>query len=179
MPDKDENVDQGKDKDNEKDRSNDKALVFDDWLKEQQDPVKTMLDGHTKGLKSALDGERDARKDLEKQVRELAAKSEKGSEAEAKLTALADEMSEADRKADFYEEAHKAGVTNLKLAYLAAVQDELFDRRGRVNFEGLKKSCPELFGVAKPPPADGGAGREGDEPAHTSMNEFIRKGAGR
>jgi len=152
--------------------------VFDNWLDEQPDPVKNMLDGHTKGLKSALDSERDARKDLEKQVRDLADKSEKGSEAETKLTQLADQISEADQKADFYEAAHAAGVTNLKLAYLVATQDELFDRKGAVNFSSMKDSYPELFGGTKLPDGDAGSGRNG-QPDAKNMNDFIRKSAGR
>ena len=161
------------------DQGNNQELVFDNWLDEQPDPVKKMLDGHTKGLKSALDSERESRKTLEKQLREMATKAEKGSDAETKLTQLADQISEADQKADFYEAAHAVGVTNLKLAYMVAVQDELFDRKGRVNFSSMKESYPELFGGKKLPDGSAGDGRDDGTPGAKNMNDFIRKSAGR
>ena len=164
---------------NEVERGDEQALVFEDWVKEQDEPVKNMLDGHTKGLKSALVSERENRKSLEKQLRELATKAEKGSEAEQRLTQLADELTEESRRADFNEAAHAAGVTNLKLAYLAAIKDDLFDRKGEVNFEGLKKVYPELFGGRKLPRGDAGTGRENGQPASADMNQFIRRSAGR
>lgn len=155
-------------------------LTFDGWLGEQPEEVKALLDGHTEGLKSALKSERGSRKDLEKQLRDLAAKAEKGSEAQKELAGIADKLGEADRKADFYEAAHAAGVTNLKLAYVVASQDEMFDRRGRVNFDTLKTQYPELFGV-KPAPTKGNAGSgTNTEPTPAeNMNTFIRRSAGR
>ena len=154
-------------------------LVYADWLKDQPEEVTTMLDGHISGLKSALDSERESRKDLEKKVRDLAAKAEKDSDTQKQLVELADRMTETDRRAEFYEEAHQAGVTNLKLAYTVAVQDEMFDRRGRVNFETMKGSYPELFGEAKPPPGNAGSGADNQQPASKTMNDFIRVAAGR
>ena len=157
----------------------DKQLVFDSWLGSQDKKVQEMLDGHIKGLKSALNDERTGRKELEKQLRELAGKAEKGSEAEKKLLEMADKQAEADRRTDFYDAAHAAGVSNLKLAYLAAVQDDLFDKRGLVNFEEMKKGYPELFGE-KPKPkgnAGSGTGDEGNLGGKTDMDDFIRSRA--
>jgi len=156
------------------------TLEYESWIKEQPEPVKTLLDGHVRGLKSALDSERESRKDLDKQVRELAGKAEKGSDAEKKLTELANQISEADQRTDFYEDAHRSGVTNLKLAYLVAKQENLFDRKGRVDFEGLKKEYPELFGSkAKAAEGNAGNGTNNGQPASRSMNDFIRAAAGR
>ena len=155
--------------------------TFETWLEAQAPEVKTLLDTHTQGLKSALDSERGTRKDMEKQLRDLAGKAEKGSEAQTELTKVADGLAEADRKTDFYEAAHAAGVNNLKLAYTVAVQDEMFDRRGGVNFEALKAAYPQLFGgTPAAPPGNAGAGTGTQPPAPKSgMNEFIRRQAGR
>jgi hypothetical protein len=154
--------------------------VYEDWFKGQPEEVRSMLETHTKGLKTALDSERAGRSELEKKLRELAAKSEKDSEAQKKLTEMADQMGEADRKADFYEAAHSAGVTNLKLAFIVASQEGLFDKRGQVNFEVMKTSFPELFGAAKKTTtANAGDGTGTNQPAHAGMNEFIRAAAGR
>ena len=121
----------------------------------------------------------------------MAGKAEKGSEAEAQLTKLADTLAEqerksaeglaeAERRAVFYEAAHAAGITNLKLAYTVALQDEMFDKRGAVNFEALKAQYPELFG-GKPstPSGHAGAGTGSPPPAQADMNAFIRGSAGR
>ena len=139
-----------------------------------------MLDGHTKGLKSALDSERETRKGFEKQVRDLATKAEKGSEAEKQLTALAEQISTADRKASFYEEAHTAGVTNLKLAFVVASTDEMFDKKGNVNFVDLKAKYPELFGSKKAPKGNAGDGTD-EAPVNAGdvMNQRIRRQSGR
>jgi len=157
----------------------DPPRAFEAWVKDQPENVRTMLDGHTKGLKSALDGERDARKKLEKDLRDLAGKAEKDSDAQKKLTEMADQMGEADRRADFYEAAHAAGVSNLKLAYTVAVQDEMFDRKGNVNFEEMKKAYPELFGGATKKPAGNAGEGNNNQPQGKGMNDFIRRAAGR
>ena len=154
-------------------------LQFEAWVKEQKPEVTAMLEGHIKGLKSALDSERGSRKDLEKQLRDLAKKAEEGSDAQKKLTEMADQISTADRRVDFYEEAHKAGVANLKLAFLVATQDELFDKQGRVSFDGMKKDYPELFGATTKTRGDAGSGTEKKQKASGGMNEFIRRAAGR
>jgi hypothetical protein len=151
-----------------------KPLVYADWLKEQPDEVKSMLGTWEGGLKSALQSEREARGAAEKALRVEAGKAEKGSEAEKKLTELADQMQEADRRAEFYDDAHRAGVTNLKLAYLSAVADERFDKRGRVNFDEMKKDYPELFGSRKPPEGNAGAGTGSSPNGKPSMDDFIR-----
>jgi phage antirepressor YoqD-like protein len=155
------------------------SLTFDGWLGEQPDEIKTLLEGHTKGLKSALESERETRKTLEKQVRDLAAKAEKDSDAQKELAGIADQLGEADRKTDFYEAAHAAGVTNLKLAYVVATTDGMFDRRGQVNFETLKQSYPELFGVKQTVKGNAGTGTNTEPPTSGDMNAFIRRAAGR
>ncbi len=156
------------------------GLEYESWLEKQPTEVKGLLEGHVRGLKSALDSEREGRKKLEREIRDLAGKAEKGSQAEAQLTQVADKIAEGDRKAEFYEAAHAAGVTNLKLAYLAAVQEDMFDKHGRVNFEAMRQTYPELFGGAKKPPAGtAGNGTRNAPDGHQGMNDFIRAAAGR
>lgn len=153
-------------------------LTYENWLEKQDDTIKGLLDEHVKGLKSALGSERESRKEMEKQLREMAKKAEAGSEAQTKLTQMADQIQTADRRAEFYDEAHRAGVVNLKLAYLAATQEELFDRNGRVNFDEMKKNYPELFGKTNLPAGNAGAGT-GDQNAAMDMNAKIRRASGR
>jgi len=130
-------------------------------------------------LKTALDSERGTRKDLEKQIRELATKAEKGSDAEQKLTGMADQMALVDRKASFYEEAHAAGIKNLKLAFVVATTDDLFDKKGNVDFVGMKTKYPELFGNKKIASGNAGDGTDEDTNIVFDMNQRIRKQSGR
>jgi hypothetical protein len=154
--------------------------TFETWLEKQDETVKGLLDGHVKGLKTALDSERESRKDLEKQLRDLAKKAETGSDAQTKLTTMADQLAASDRKADFYDAAHKAGVSNLSLAYLAASEKGLIDNKGRVNFDEMKKDFPELFGGKPVPDGNAGSGTEGAPGgAANDMNARIRRAAGR
>lgn len=153
------------------------TLTFDGWLEAQPENVKNLLDSHTKGLKSALESERGSRKDLEKQLRDLAKKAEAGSEAEKQLTALADQQATANQRVEFYEQAHREGVTNLKLAYTVAVSDDLFDKKGNVDFDEMKKSYPELFGQSPRANANAGTGTQKPPNPAQNMNDFIRRKA--
>jgi TolA-binding protein len=151
-------------------------LSFDTWLAAQDANVRGLLDGHTKGLKNALDSERESRKGLEKQLKDLAGKAEKGSELEKQLNDLLTQQQTAQTRAEFYEAAHAAGVSNLKLAYVVASQEGLIDQKGRVNFDEMKKQFPELFGASqKPAPGNAGTGTNNQLSDRTSMDEFIRR----
>jgi ABC-type nitrate/sulfonate/bicarbonate transport system substrate-binding protein len=156
------------------------AVTFDKWIEAQPDDVKTLLDGHIKGLKTALDSERESRKGVEKQLKDLATKAELGSEAQKQLTALADQVQASERRQSFYDEAHSQGVSNLKLAYLAATDAGLIDDKGRVNWEQLKKAFPQLFsGVAGGPPrGNAGDGTSTPPGGKVTMNSIIRRAAG-
>lgn len=151
--------------------------VFDQWIEKQDEGVRTMLDGHVKGLKSALETERENRKSFEKQVKELAQRVEKGSEAEKRLNELSAQIELDQQRMAFYEDAQKQGISNLKAAFTLAQTDQLFDRKGNADFDKLKSAYPELF--KKPVPAgNAGEGAEG-QPATFSMNDAIRRMAGR
>lgn len=154
--------------------------TFDAWLEGQDDATKGLIDGHVKGLKAALGSERDAREKAEEDLRDVASKLEKGSEAQKEVLRLADAVAEGSSKADFYEDAHDAGVTNIKLAYHVATTEKLFDGRGNVNFETLKANYPELFGAkGRKPSGDAGMGTGTQLGKKADMNEAIRAMSGR
>jgi len=157
-----------------------KTLEWKPWHDALPKEAQELVAEREKGLKSALDTERDARKTAEKDLRNVAKKLEEGSEAQQEVLKLADQVAEGTTKADFYEEAHKAGVSNLKLAYHVAITEELIDKRGAVNFEKMKEAYPELFGKKQVPRGDAGEGT-GTAPGgkDISMNAFIRRSAGK
>lgn len=138
-----------------------------------------MYDEHVRGLRSALETERGQRKDLSKQLRDATDDLEEGSQAREALEALQGRLDEAEQRADFSESAVAEGVTNPRLAYLAAQQVEAFDRRGNVDWAALKTQFPELF--RKPVAARVGAGAGTETPPATgqSMNQLIRQASGR
>lgn len=154
------------------------VVAFDEWIAKQPETVKAAIDEHVNGLKSALDAERGQRKTLERQLRDVSKKADEGSDFQKQLLEVADKMAEADRKAEFYDAAHKAGVTDLALAYMAATVGEMFDRHGKVNFEELKTTHPALFGTVTIPKGNPGNGNN-QQPAAQGMNEYIRRAAGR
>jgi len=155
-------------------------LTFESWLGSQDETVKGLIDAHIKGLKSALESERAQRSDLARQLRDVTAKAEKGSELEKALMEVSTQLEAAERRAAFYEEAGRPeiGCLNPKAAFALAQAEDLFDKRGRVDWEALKASAPELF-RPRVPQGNAGLGTSGPPPAHKSMNDFIRRAAGR
>jgi len=157
-------------------QENTSGLTFDTWITEQPNEVRSMLDSNTAGLKSALESERTARKNFEKQIKDLSLKAEKGSELERQLAEIAKAQEQARNQTEFYEQAHTQGVKNLKLAFLVATQEELIDNRGKVDFDEMKKRYPELFGAGQARAAgNAGAGTNTSVDTKFSMDDFIRK----
>lgn len=171
---------------NTQDQQQQAPANFDDWLKEQSDDVKDLIDDRFTSLENALKSERTERKNLMAQLKDLSEKAEKGSDFQKQLDAVTAKLEQAERQADFYREAAVAGVTgnNIKLAWLAA-QEHLEEHtvRGKLDFAGLfvamKTDYPNLFKTtsAPPPPGNAGAGTSSQTPAAMDMNQLILKRA--
>jgi len=156
------------------------VLNWDTWHKTLPKNVQTLIADHESGLKTALGSEREARGTAEKDLRKVAKKLEEGSDAQKEVLKLADEVAVGNTKADFYEDAHKAGISNLKLAYHVATTEDLFDKRGNVDFEKMKENFPELFSKSpRKPTASAGEGMEGELSQKADMSNWIRQQAGR
>jgi len=141
---------------------------------------RTLYDAHEQGLRSAIQSERDQRDSLSKQLRKATETLKEGTPERQEFDKLAVQLEAAQRRADFAEEAVKPeiGCTNVRLAFLAAQEFDLIDRRGRINWEQLKKDVPELFRDTKaPPPGNGGRGSN-NPPTTMGMTQIIRRGAG-
>lgn len=151
--------------------------TFDAWIANQDDAVKALAEQHTAGLRSALQSEREQRKEAIKQLKDLAAKAEKGSELEAQIASMIAEKDAAERRAAFYESAPQANCTNPKAALLIAQAENLFRRDGSPDWGALQSTAPELFRRAGQ--ANAGAGTGAPPPAQKNMNDFIRRAAGR
>lgn len=159
------------------------ALKWEDWLATQPDNIKSLIDGHTTGLKSALQSERGTRGTLEKQLKDLQAKAEKGSDLERQLGEINSQLAQENTRGEFYEAAHAAGATNLRAAYVLAKADGLIDERGKFRLDDIKARYPEFFTTAKfpTPPGHAGSGAGGQTPAlsgNAAANHAIRSAAG-
>ena len=155
--------------------------TFEDFLATVKEPIKELYKKHTDGLSSALDKERTGRKDLEKQLKDLLPKAEKGSELERELTEKVKLLEEADRKyaeverrAKFAEEASQPSIKciNAKAAYALATIEGLFKSDGSPKWDELKKLAPELFKI-------GGtdAGSSGKRALESDINTALREAA--
>lgn len=161
---------------------------WDAWLATQPEAQRTTIaslyEKQTSGLKSALTEERTQRKDLEKQIRDLAKGAEAGSKAQQDLTGMADQLAASERRADFYEAAAKPeiGLTGVKAAWVLMNADPgtYFDRKGNPDFDLLKQEHPYLFGQVKPVPrGNQGNGTQTTPAPATTMNDWIRRQAGK
>lgn len=161
----------------------DQGVTFDAWYESQDETTRGILDGHTKGLKSALESERAQRSELAKQLREVSGKLEKGSAAEKAVADLQAQLEAKSREADFIASAihPEVGCSNPKLAYMLASAEGMFDRKGAPDWAAIKAAAPELFQsttvLMRPGSADAGAGRGQLRPP--DMNSIIRRAAGR
>jgi len=156
------------------------GLQWDTWHETLPEAAQKLIAEHEGSLKSALKTERDARGEAETKLREIAAELEAGSDLQNKVLELADKEAAASLKAEFYEEAHAASVTNLKLAYHVATTEGFIDKKGKVDFAGMKEEYPELFVKKFIPDGGAGDGTVGKLPGgKVDMNALIRAKAGR
>jgi len=154
-------------------------LTWDTWHGALEKKKKKLIEEHTTGLRNALDIERNGKKELEKQLKAVQAKAEKGSEFEKQLADTLSALGQERRQRVFTESAMAAKATDVKLLWLAASSDKLVDDEGKADFENLKKQYPQLFQQKQQaPPSHAGAGR-GGQGGGFNMNDAIRAAAGR
>jgi hypothetical protein len=149
---------------------------FAEWLKARPEAERAAYDAHTRSLQSGLERERTTNRTLRQEMKTIA--SQASGATKEQLDALSEKLADADRRLDFYRLALREGVPNVDLAWLAAKEVGAFDKHGAPDFSTLKAQYPELFPKRKPA-AQAGAGTNGESPAATDMNAFIRRSAGR
>lgn len=157
------------------------ALTYETWYAALDEAPKALVDTHIAGLKSALGAQTQQRKALAKQLQAASAKLEKGSDARKALEAMTTQLALVEQRAEFYEEAGKPeiGCSDVKLAYLAAMDGKFIDDKGNVDWDRLKKEHPNLFGKPVWPKGDAGTGGGQQGTKKPSMNAWIRAASGR
>lgn len=153
--------------------------TWESWLDNQGEDVKKMYLDHTQGLLNTVKTTRDERDTVKGQLKEALKKADKGSESEKALTDALDRLDKASKKADFLEDAVRPeiGCKNPKTAFALAVAENLFLSNGAPDWETIKKSAPELFGVVSVK-SNAGSGTN-NPPAKQTMNDLIRGNLGR
>lgn len=145
--------------------------------------LRALYDRHIAGLKNTVQATRQERDALAARLREIqSALGKDPAEAKQLIERMTAELEEAERRAVFYEQAGRPeiGCVNPRLAYLVATADGLFDKKGSPDWDAIKAAAPELFrGSAALGSVNGGAGTAVGRPPAASMNDFIRKAAGR
>lgn len=163
------------------------AFDFAGFTAKLDEPTRTGLTAHLeaseKGLKSALQTEREQRSAIEKQLGDLKAKAEKGSELEKQLEGMQGSLKTMSMQTAFYEAAVGAGCADIALAWAAARmnEDKFFKRDGSPDIDALKLAHPSLFADAKKPNAQAGSGAGSGGGAGTpgkndAINALIRGG---
>lgn len=151
------------------------ALTWDTWLADQSDEVKALAETANAGLKTALQSERDARKQLDAQLKKLSKSAGDNAELTQTIEDLRTQLEGQTRKANFATDLGNS-VTDVELAFIAAERIGAFDRDGRVNVEKLKAAHPALFNKqpAAPPPGNHANGSGNPGGAGTDINALIR-----
>ncbi len=156
-------------------------IEFEGWLDTQDELVRDAYKKHLNGLLNTVKTTRSERDELNRQLKELLPKAEKGSEAEKLLTEFSTKLEQAEQRAAFAEEAIKPeiGCSNPKAAYALAVAEKLFDSRGRPDWISIKEAAPELFQKPLTQKTNAGNGTGAEPSNKIDMNTFIRQSAGR
>lgn len=161
------------------------AATPESWFGALPEDAKTIaqkwLDKEAAGLKSALTSERGERKtdrqQFQTQLTDAIAKA--SGEGKAELEKISASLSESGTRSDFYADAHEAGAGDLRLAWAAVKEYELYDRKGNPDIEALKTKCPYLFQSAAKPVPSVGAGSGTKTPPATVEEDPLRAAVAR
>lgn len=152
---------------------------FDGWFDKQPAHIQKGYEKRTQGLHSALQSEREQRKELAKELKKLGSEATDATEAKKALGEISTRLEVAEQRAAFYEDASKPeiGCTNIKTAFLVAQAEGLFKRTGEPDWPAIKATAPELFGSRKTPAGNAGSGNGSPPATKGGMNEWIRQAA--
>jgi len=148
--------------------------TYEEWIARQPLEIQELIGRETKALENALMKERERCLALEAKIGELRGGDEPSmQDARGQLKQLSEQLAASNRRSDFYQVAHHAGVTNLRLGFIIADREGFLAEDGRVDGEALFQHHPELFDQAKRSPWT--AGVSGSRPARRPR--LVRAGS--
>lgn len=138
---------------------------FEEWLESQDEELRSLYADYSAS-------KRDPRLDeLENELGATRAELEN-------LRGASELVASAQSRLQFYEEAFRYGVTNLKLAYVLAKEESLIGEDG-ADWAQLKARYPEVFSGRGVSSRIGSGRREPRPSGEVDMNAWIRQAAGR
>jgi hypothetical protein len=150
---------------------------FEKWLESQTPEVKTLIQERFSVLERTISATREERDSYSKDLKDLAKKVEKGSEAETKIAELSDKLVKTERKYTFLEKATAEGCVRPSVAFAVASHENLWDNQGEPDWKRIKESAPELFKVSNLK-SNAGAGTKtvvADEDPNTAIRAAAHK----
>ncbi len=158
--------------------------TWDEYLKTLQPEAKTLYEGHIAGLRNTVTATREERDEFKNQLSDViqALDGKKPGQVKDELVRLESNLTELTRRSQFFEEAALLSgpdsCTNVRLAWMTANAENLFQRDGSPDWGAIKEIAPEIFG-AKVPAAHGGSGTQNPpEEDKTDPNTVLRRMAG-
>lgn len=157
-------------------KNQEEPVTWNKWLEGQAEDVRKLYGEHISGLTNTVAATRKERDAFAKELRDATGKLEKGSEAEKRLSELAEKLELTEKRATFLEEAVKPeiGCRNPKAAYALAVAEDLFSRNGAPDWRAIREVAPELFGKSSSSTANAGNGTDEKMRPGASMDDIIR-----
>lgn len=157
-----------------------KPLDFDEWINGQDETVKGLITARFQNLENTVKATRGERDTLAQDIKKLAKEQKEGSEAKAALEKISAQLEATERRAAFLEEALNPAlqVRNARAAWLLAEAGNHFKKSGAPDWDAIRAEAPELFGLPTAR-ANAGNGTQTPPSPSQSMNDFIRKSAGR
>lgn len=152
--------------------------TFESWFEKQDESVKGLITGHTQGLSNTVKAVREERDVLSKQIKDLTAKAEAGSETQKQLEKLSKELEAANRRSDFVESASREKCNNVKAAYALAQAEDLFRRDGSPDWVKIREEAPQLFEQKGNPRSGDGKTAPAGRVVGSEMDEIIRNAFG-
>lgn len=158
--------------------------TFDSWLAKQSEEtrkvVQPLYQERLTALENTVKATRKERDDFSRELRTTAGKLAADSDEKKLLLEKADNYDEANRRADFYEQAPANECRNAKAAYAIAKSQDLFTKSGLPDWKQIKMEAPELFGQPTnlKPRKTAGSGTDAAPTNAGSMNDWMRKRAG-
>jgi hypothetical protein len=158
--------------------------TFEKWLAAQPDEIRNkvtpLYQAQISNLTNAVKATRTERDSFAKQFRDVSKKLEAGSDQQKEMLDMANSLDEANRRADFLEDAPNHECRNAKAAYAIAKAQDLFNKSGVPDWKAIQLEAPELFGKpstsTKKKSAGSGTGEQSQGVGN--MNDWIRSNAG-
>jgi exonuclease VII large subunit len=146
---------------------------FDNWFEAQDETVKSLIQERFSRLENTVKATRQERDTLSRELKELSKKMD--SESQQKLSELQAQLEATERKAIFFQEAYKQGVSNTHAAYSIFTAENLWDESGKPDWKRLREIAPEFFKSGLSTNAGSGTAVKVMEDANQAIRQALKR----